>query len=285
MNIPKWALNDYPGAETDFSNWLEKQFTEAFYKKEYEQAFDEFTGEIKNQEVYERVKALAKFQTLQRTIEFKSTVERSQVWQLYEANKTGWFRLLPPEFDTIEELLASMVEGIEDGTSEHYDMTFLTKQAVPLLQKAGATAEQIFGLKVNISKARAAIPSMRKVIRENLPENLDNISAEDLQKGEEKTVNMLMEIAQKVLDPDIPVREFKKEMRTLMGKNYDPPPPVKGKKYKLNTCDLYIIPSIGPAQGRSLEIALRDIVSEFSQETVKQLLDDIKEIIATGNFK
>jgi hypothetical protein len=279
MNVPRWAIEEYPGSEKDFSIWLEQQFLNSKLITSYNKAFDEKTGEILDEELYQRVRAQAKFETLQRTLQFRSTVERSQLWQLYEANKSGWFRLLPPEFDTIEELLASMVEGLEEGTSEYSDISFLVKHVIPMLAKSGMSVEDVLGIAINTSKARAAVPLLRQIVRENIPNEIEEMPEKEREIVEIKTVSLLKEVVEKVIDSTVPVREFKQELRELRGKQTETPKPIVANKYLLNNQIVYLIPADTNGQSRAVEISLRSIVCEFQNKFVDDLLHDIQDVM------
>lgn len=284
MNVPRWAIEEYPGAEKDFSSWLEDQFLNSKFKAEYSKALDRKTGEILDQELLERIRAQAKFETLQRTLQFKSIVERSQLWQLYQANSQGWFRLLPPEFDTIEELLSSMIEGVEEGTSEYYDMSFLVKHVIPMLAKSGMTVEDVLGIAINTSKARAAVPLLRQIVRENIPEEIDKLPEKERAQLEIQTVTLMKQVVDRVIDSTVPVREFKKELRELRGIQFEVPEQIVAKKYLLNNRLVYIIPTDTNGQHRAVEIALRSIVKEFSEGFVDDLVKDIRNVLNGQGF-
>lgn len=273
MDAPKWALEEYPGAEKDFSDWLERMYLENYYGDQLGEAIDMQTGEVIDNNILMRIRSMAKFQTLQRTLQLRGTIERAQVWQLYNANQMGWFRLLPPEFDTVEELVASMVDDTEEGTSEYSDLIFLAKQILPLLKKAGATPEQLAGLTVNMSKARAAVPFLRQIIRDNSEKN-DGI----LPEKEEVVKKTMLQVAEEIISPDISVREFRRSVQEQRGRVFDAVPNAKGRQYILNGQEVFLIQCESRDQARMIEIAIRKIV-DLQISDVATLLKDTTMIV------
>jgi hypothetical protein len=270
--IPRWALEDYSGAEQDFSLWVEQQFMLAYHSTAVAQAINSDTGEILDDELMMRTRAMAKFQTLERTMQFKELISRSQIWQLYEANEKGWFRLLPAEFDSIEELLASLVEAAGEGTGEYYDLTFLVKQILPLLRKSGVDPQVVLGLTKHTSKARAAVPFLRELI---------GLSSEGNEEQQAQVKATVIEVVEKI-NSDIPVRQFRNEMQELRGKSVEAPPPMFGRRYILNGKELYLF-DVSETQGRAMEIALRGLVGEIMVSDVTTLLKDIQLILGGDN--
>jgi len=271
--IPKWALDDYPGAEQDFSLWLEQQFLTAYHSTAMAQAINGETGEILDDQIYQRTKAVAKFQAMNRTLSLKGTIERAQVWQLYQANETGWFRLLPPEFDTIEELMANMVEAVEEGTSEYYDLSFLVKEILPMIRSAGIPVEIVMGMTMKISKARAAVPVFRELIR--------NSSAGDVPDPvkEQELKDAVISIVEKI-SSNLPVREFRAEMQVIRGKVIEAPDPCEMRRYVLvGGRNAFIIQTIDHVQLRAIEIALRGLTNDPMVGDVKNLLEDVQLLI------
>ena len=159
FSLPRWAAEDYKGDEQDFTNWLVDIIKLTLFGEE---KLKELENDV---EAMARIDAEAKHHAMSRTRAIKSKAERAFLYQVYHANETGWFRYLHAEMDTIEELLASIVDATEEGTAEAYDMAFLAKTAIPLLKSAGIDPDDVVGIPFMTAKAARIVPALRDIMR------------------------------------------------------------------------------------------------------------------------
>lgn len=275
MEVPRWAIEEYPGAEEEFSAWLEDQFIEKFHTDKIKSSMK--NGVIVDNDLYERTRAMAKFQVLQRTIGLKSLVNRAEVYQIYQANEKGWFRYLPAEFDTIEELLNAMLDDTNEKSGEYYDITFLINEVLPLAKKAGIQPQEVMGIPINFSKARASVPLMRELLKEALKSDPDE-TEEEAQEIKPEIKSAIVEVISNI-NSDMSVSNFKNKMKEMRGIAIGVPEKFSGRKYILNGKEVYIFETRTPVQSRALEISVRNISEEISIGDIKTLFSDIRTII------
>ena len=200
--IPKWATDDYKGSEEDFTTWLREVARETRFK-------DMLKMVGNDRKAIPRAEAEIEFWITSRTKKAKSTIERAFIYQLYQANSSGWYHNLPGEVDSIEEYLALHFDEMEDQTSEFYDYRFIIEHMMPILKQAGAKPEEIWGLSIATSKARASVPPVRQLLKENGDKD-GNVPQHIAQE--------VLRIAKKVSDPGLSVNAFKQDMDEVRGR-------------------------------------------------------------------
>lgn len=256
-NPPRWALEDYAGAEEDFSNWLADQFL-----------YHEFPQADQLDRIgLTRAQANARYRALQRTLSMKGLIDRAEVWQLVNANQTGWFRLLANEFDSVEELLANLMDGVKENSSEFYDLRYLAETLVPSLYQLGAKPEDVLGLAINLSKARAAIPHFRRI--------LDQLEGPALEEEVRKTMAA-------IVDPELNVREFRRQLAERNGQVIAAPEPLIGERYILPEGDWLLIRVPSPAHLRAIQMALKGVVRDFDVRDAYQLIREVRKLLSPG---
>jgi hypothetical protein len=200
--IPRWATEDYQGSERDFTAWLR----EVAEKTRFQDTIALAKG---SKPALARAKAELEFWVSTRTRKAKDVADRAFILQLYEMNQNGWYHHLPGELDTLEEYLSLFFDEMTEGTTVWYDYKFLIETALPILKQVGATPEDIIGLSHATSKARAAVPAMRHIVKAYADD--DGIVAPE-------AAEQVLGIARQVSDPDISVASFRTDMQQVTGK-------------------------------------------------------------------
>ena len=280
FSLPRWALEDYKGDEQDFTNWLVDVIKVVLFGEE---KLKELENDV---EAMARLDAEAKHHAMSRTRAIKSKAERAFLYQVYKANETGWFRYLGAEMDTIEELLASIVDATEEGTAEAYNMAFLAKTAIPLLKSVGIEPEDVIGIPFMTSKAVAIVPALRDIMR------CDKCGARSEHDGticrnghqlslDEEHKEAALELTRMVADEKTTVRDLRTKTAELRGRITKTIPPIDDADlYMLEGKDMLVIHSPSPEHTRAAEIALSGVVTNgfkprdvraFTIELVKKI--------------
>ncbi len=186
--VPRWALEDYEGAESEFSEWLlQGVYWSKWDGKDVSSAAD-------------RALAEAKDETIRRTIDMHGLAERALAWQLYRARTEEWIYYLGAEYESFDEYLQILMEGREADAGvggSYWDWKFLIKTLMPVLAANGIEPERLMALKSKWSKMRAALPSIRRLIEDDDPDLAEKL------KG----------YLDQVADDSTSVREFRAQLR------------------------------------------------------------------------
>ena len=261
FSLPRWALEDYKGDEQDFTNWLVDVIKLTLFGEE---KLKELENDV---EAMARIDAEAKHHAMSRTRAIKSKAERAFIYQLYKANETGWFRHLGAEMDTIEELLASIVDATEEGTAEAYNMAFLAKTALPLLKSVGIEPEDVIGIPFMTSKAAAIVPALRDIMRCNICGARAEHDGTVCRNGhplslDKERKEAAIELTRMVADENISFRDLASKVAKVRGKVTKTIDSINGGElYLLDGKDMLVIHSPSPAHTRAVEIALGTIVT------------------------
>jgi len=256
---PRWAIEKYPGAEKDFTEWL--------YSTIFWHMYDE-VGEDFDFEQLVRADAEAKQEELLRTIDINSIAERSLVHQWMIAHEEQWFRYLPAEYDTVEELWSGLLDGLVESNSDGKttamisDATFFAKTFIPYAKTKGVDAGKLLGLRETWSAARAAVPYLRSALSDS----------EITEKQREKKVTEILD----TLATSGSVRKFKEAM---VGKEFKDKGLVQlvGEQYVMHDHTRIVIEAPTQAHVQVIEKKLAGIVTEWRFGTA---IDAVKEGIS-----
>lgn len=267
--IPKWLAEDYQGDEQDFTNWLVDMFMSTLNEKQRKN--------LMNKQVYERINAEANYWAMDRTKRIQDKAQRAFLFQTVQADKTGWYHFLGNnlEFDTIEELLASLTDAAEEGSSEAYDLAFITKTVVPLIEQSGGKPSDIWSLPFQVHKTRMIVPALRNILQcpvcgtrsFNGTTCRNGHPIEMTKEKKETAISLTALVNQNTVDAEI-----KEKVSEIVGrKKYIAPKSVdEGEKYMLpGGKEMIVILCDYPEQTRAIEIALRGVVSNgFSYKSL-----------------
>ena len=280
FSLPRWAAEDYKGDEQDFTNWLVDVIKLTLFGEE---KLKKLENDV---EAMARLDAEAKHHAMSRTRAIKSKAERAFLYQVYKANETGWFRHLGAEMDTIEELLASIVDATEEGTTEAYNMAFLAKTAIPLLKSVGIEPEDVVGIPFMTTKAALIVPALRDIMR------CDTCGARAYHDGtvchnghplslNKERKEAALELTRMVADENTSSNDIRAKTAEMRGRATGTLSPIdEADLYLLDGEDMLVIRSPGPEHTRAVEIALKNIITDgfkprdvraFAIEVVKKV--------------
>ena len=250
-DYPLWATEtDAPGSEIELANWyLEIARNKIFAKI--------ISSVISSNDAsgLRRLNAEIKSWVIERVKTGKEQHERSLFFLLDDANRTGWYQDLN-EMDSIEELLASKLEGLDDG-SEYSDYAYMLKTSVPIIRQAaenkGTPPENLTGLITSASKSRVFVPLCRDLIPTN------GAALSDVNES------TLLKYAEMVTDPTISVMTFREEVSKARGKFRGAPEPASVDKYDISGETWVLIRTTNDVQRRAIEMAIKRVTQEPNQ--------------------
>lgn len=252
--IPRWAVEAYDGDYKDFTDWLHSQ--------QYYQRWGDKIDALDTEDAQMKADAISKLDTLERTFQMNSIVDRSMAYQLYEASRTGWPHWLPVEYDSVTELLGNMLKDTPEDTSKFRDLRYLIEVVLPSLEANGVDPIKLLAMPERWSKTRVAIPAIRAALEE--------------QQGDElvETVNGLLE---KVADPKLGVREFREQMKKETYKKKGLECIEEATLVVASDGDTIVIRGLSRVQTKAVQLALDGLVDRWRladmNEIVKELVD------------
>jgi len=263
MTVPMWISENYSGAERDFTDWMRD-----IARREI---FADLIAETKDSpQAAEQTNAIVEYWVMSRTKEISQTTERAFIFQLYHADKTGWYHYLPGELDTIEELLASLLDDTQEGTSKYYDMKFIVEVVMPLMKKAGAKPEDVWGLPNAKSKARVAVPVLREIMR-RAPDG-ENLGKDDLEE--------MFNVVRGISDQSQSYDEFKDQMYQMRGKGRTSIPRLPMTKYYMPKNEQWLlIKSPSPRQTLAIEYALKALIERIDVADPWALVNEVANLL------
>jgi hypothetical protein len=220
-------------------------------------------------EALARIEAQINHTVMSKTKAIQSKTERAFLYQVYEANRTGWFRHLPAEMDTIEELLASIVDAANQEVSmtEISNLTFLAKTASPLLKENGVQPEDVWGIPFLTGKAAAIVPGLCEIMRCPVCGSKGRHDGTVCQHGHplrltDEQKEQAVELTRLVADERTSAEDIRQKVAAMRGRVLMALTPINGG-------DIYILPggeewillrSPSPVHTRAVEIALGNTV-------------------------
>jgi hypothetical protein len=154
-------------------------------------------SEVLDKEGAYRLMARVRARAMERTDELEGLMLRSRAYQMWKAQKEGWYHFLPGEYDTLREFIYSIADDESTSKSARSDLVFMADTLLPALESMGIKAEQVISLPANFSKARSAVPYLRDA--------LDN------QTGDQLT-ETVHEILKDIGDDKISWREYRDKL-------------------------------------------------------------------------
>ena len=204
-----------------------------------------------------RVDALAKYMAMDRLTTFHTVVEDAKFEAVKDAIDEPWWRKLPNEFSSIDELFANLADSENVSESEKSDFMYIYKTILPVAHDIGIPAATLFSARLNKSKLRIAVPSLRK--------NLDD------KEKIEKIINT-------VADNDVSVRQLRKEFGSITGVYKYDPLEIHSDIYYTTKNDAMIVIYVSNRREMSAVLnRLRDLV-KFNNSDYKFFVERIKRI-------
>jgi hypothetical protein len=262
MTYPKWVSESYKGAEEDFTDWIRTVAKETMFAEVLRLAKNDPGAEA-------QADAMVEHWVMSRTKELTKTTERAFVFQLFEADRKGWYHHLPGELDTIEELLGTMIDEMEESSSKYFDYKFIIDTVMPILRQVGAKPEDVWGLTTSVSKARAAVPVFRELLR-TIPDD---------GPPSQETTEAILNIAQQISDPSVSFRPFKEEMKKQRGISTNVLSPIPVEKFFMPGDEQWFLIKAPASHTRMVEIGLKGIASQIDVRDAWSLILTLAELI------
>ncbi|MGC9384730.1 MAG: hypothetical protein ACP5D6_09045 [Kosmotogaceae bacterium] len=243
INIGRILLDDYDGIERDLCLFLVQGYFDEILKD---------TGEM-NRHGTEKALVYAKWYATRRLSSEKEglsgVVERSKLYMLNDAEKTGWHHAL--EYNDVAELLASILEG-KEGSDEAYDWKFIVEQLMPAAEHANIPADTVMRASLNVRKIRGMVPAARELLKRQKNDELDTKEAENTLKG----------WLEKAVDQNVTSAGFKEELDQWRGLSVNRKDPITGYRIiQPNGKPILCIELDGDGQATMIEQALRNRVN------------------------
>lgn len=210
---PRWMTEAYPGMETDIA---EDIFRAIYWRKlaeETKTCVDAGLPVPNPEDIAIKARSIADALTAStaQADQMQDASRRAFMALLYKVNSTGAFRMLPEEYDSLEEWIADRMPAFAENGGEMADARFLVEQIFPMLAKYdGVSPEQLLSIRDNWSRFRASVPYLRAHLREfhtiartleqNIEKKKDLIERlQKLQEGRSEDHPKYKETEQKIL--------------------------------------------------------------------------------------
>jgi len=209
-------------------------------------------GPNEHRQYRERALYTAKWQATKVLVsgDIQQLVERTTVYMLDDAKVTGWHVYM--EYETLQELLASMVEGANEHGSIHNDIMFVADTLVPIAKRLKIPVEKLVSASHQMMKLRRSVPPCRRII-------------DDLEGGRidaDTAAEQLDTILSQVADTKITGIAFGEFVDKWTGKHTNKPDPFPGSVYIMpgNATWMVVELPAGADCERAIEIATKGLV-------------------------
>lgn len=234
-------LYDYPGAE--------REFALAIVQGYYSRFLEDLGKEATNHYYMEKALRHSKYLAVKRvTTELHDLVDRTGTFLLDEAARTRWFS--HDDFagwDTVEDLLASMADATEEGSSTYYDMSFIAEKLLPVARTMGIDPGNIINASLQTRKLRAMVPAARMT--------LNQLESELITPGEAReAISWMFEV---VANPRISKSTAQEQFDVYRGKRVQQLEKIPSFKVHMpGGAVWFVVPTHSGPEMRTIEMAL-----------------------------
>lgn len=155
---PRWLSESYPGMENDIAKDLHRN---EFWKKfgEYYEK-EEFTDAELDRAVAESYSdSTVHANTL------KEGMDRVFTLMMWKIRKTGLYKLLTGEYESVSEWLNAKLDVGDISLGERSNVLYLLEEFLPALDNIGFDSESLLLIPEKWTAARAAIPHLRNITK------------------------------------------------------------------------------------------------------------------------
>jgi hypothetical protein len=200
-----FLIGDKPFAGKRLAVWLVQQY----YKFELERIM-KFSSEDKpmSDSILKRALAISKWHAVnQASNVLPNIVDASVLHLLDDAERSGWYHHVSDEFDTLEELLASIVEDAEEQTPKFYNYSFIIKQILPMARSMDIDPDTILIASSQAKKVNILVPAARLLLDGHRDETIST-------KKVKEDLGWMLKLA---ADQSVPASQMKMEMEKYRG--------------------------------------------------------------------
>lgn len=181
------------------------------------------------------------------TQEFPGLVDRASMFILDDAQRNGWHHAL--EYDTVEELLASMYDASEPGTSTHRDYRFIVEDLLPAARSMNVNTSALIQNAVQVKKLRGATPAFRLLLQKHKEKEISD-------KETKETLKWLFDL----VGNEEEYEAVKPKIDQWRGKVVAEAKPILGGKFEAGEKTIYLIIADNRLERTTVENVTRNIV-------------------------
>lgn len=279
-----WSKKHYSGSEKDMTLWLYSQHFWDEVQRIFPSVWKESNPSPVNDSgcmkllsfissqsdaVVDQISAIAHYKTMESTNLVEQTSGMAKSFQVLLASKYGWYHLVPAEYETIQELLMSLIDPEGDNYNGYWNSTFqLSNVILPALQKAGIPPENIVSVPQKHSKAVAAVPTLNIILDRNKKED-GSIELDD------ESLDEINEVLKGIGD-DRSVRQFRADLSGISNKSFGSP--IKVNQYVVSD-GLVLTMKLTEVELRSIKRKLNGMVDIQSPSDIFELMNEVNNYV------
>jgi hypothetical protein len=261
IDTGRMLAQDYKGSERDLCVYLVQQYYQEWLRIGLEKG-DNVKKDSWQLTALDKSKVMA----IQRlTTELHDLVDRATLFALDEATREQWFRRTF-EWDTIEEMLANLVDG--EDTDAVYDYKYILETIYPLIKLHGGEPSDMLAAKNQVRKFRAIVSPHREAER--------RLKAKEITEDQyAETTRWLLGTA---ADTKITIAEQKQMLDKWRGVIREVNK-IEGFTFILPGNERWVVMKPkDDVEARALEMAMKGI-AEITHESLDVLLDAVTKMI------
>jgi hypothetical protein len=262
INTTHVLLDDYPQVHIDLSIKIVQGY--------YGRIIKDLGDDAARKEHKQRALDTAKWFAINRlTTQFHDIIDRSTFYMLTEAEQTGWYRSDWFGHDELKELLASIYDATEHGSSTWYDWRFIVEQLVPAAERFGIPPGDLMSASVQIRKIRSIVPDARNLLERHAN---DVVSDEEAEAG----LRFMLDLAK---DPKISNSLLREKIAKWQGRSFNRPDPINSHKFMIPSGHTwFIIETSSAVEESMIEQALRNRAN-FKLTDLGWMVDKVRRMV------
>lgn len=194
--------------------------------------------------------------------DLRQLIDRAQVFLLQDAKETGWHTTM--EYDTLQELITSMMDNFDPQSSMRYDLAFIADSLLPIAKKLNLPVDMMVGATHQMMKLRRAVPICRRILGD-----IEN-GRTDTQDAADELYNLLSPVA----DPKITGAKFDEMVGVWHKKNMGDIDPSDGSIYIMPGNRTWMVIEVDDVTQRAIQMATKGLV-KWELSDIQDLINDI----------
>lgn len=199
--------------------------------------------------------------------ELDQVVHAAMIHLLDDANKTGWYKYLAEEgsgeYDTLEELLANMVDASEEQSPKWYNGKFLAQELFPMARSLGIDPDSILVTAQQTKKVSVLVPAARMLLEQHAKGTINT-------KKVKEDMTWMLSMAANV---KIPFSQLDSEMKRYRG-IITSEDPIAGSIYMVEKDRILLVVEANYRDKKMIEMALRNRV-DFKLRDIGELFQKL----------